>query len=44
MQLITFYGCISTKMIPEKAINTQLHNTAYAMDVQDIAGSIAKVK
>ena len=44
MQLVLSMGCIKYKMIPEEAINATTLNTAYAMDVQDVAGSIAKGK
>lgn len=44
MQLVLSMGSIKYKMIPEEAINATTLNTAYAMDVQDVAGSIAKGK
>jgi imidazolonepropionase len=44
MQLILSMGCIKYKMIPEEAINATTINSAYAMGISDIAGSIAKGK
>lgn len=44
MQLILSMGCIKYKMLPEEAINAVTINSAYAMGVSDIAGSIAKGK
>ena len=44
MQLILSMGCIKYKMTPEEAINATTINSAYAMGVSDIAGSIAKGK
>ena len=44
MQLILSMGCIKYKMLPEEAINATTINSAYAMGVSDIAGSIAKGK
>ena len=44
MQLILSMGCVNYKMLPEEAINATTINSAYAMGVSDIAGSIAKGK
>jgi imidazolonepropionase len=44
MQLILSMGCVNYKMLPEEAINAITINSAYAMGVSDIAGSIAKGK
>jgi imidazolonepropionase len=44
MQLILSMGCIKYKMVPEEAINAVTLNSAYAMGISDIAGSIAKGK
>lgn len=44
MQLILSMGCIKYKMIPEEAINATTINSAYAMGISDIVGSIAKGK
>ncbi|MCL2290071.1 MAG: imidazolonepropionase [Bacteroidetes bacterium] len=44
MQLILSMGCIKYKMLPEEAINATTINSAYAMGISDIAGSIAKGK
>jgi len=44
MQLILSMGCIKYKMTPEEALNAVTINSAYAMGVSDIAGSIAKGK
>ena len=41
MQLILSMGCIMYRMTPEEAINATTLNTAYAMGVSDILGSIA---
>ncbi len=41
MQLILSMGCIKYKMLPEEAINSVTLNSAYAMGVSDILGSIA---
>lgn len=41
MQLILSMGCIKYKMLPEEAINAVTLNSAYAMGVSDILGSIA---
>jgi len=44
MQLILSMGCIKYKMLPEEALNATTINSAYAMGIRDIAGSIAKGK
>lgn len=44
MQFILSMGCIKYKMLPEEAINATTINSAYAMDVNEMAGSIAKGK
>jgi len=44
MQLILSMGCIKYKMLPEEALNATTINSAYAMGISDIAGSIAKGK
>jgi len=44
MQLILSMGCIKYKMVPEEALNATTLNSAYAMGISDIAGSIAKGK
>ena len=44
MQLILSMGCIKYKMIPEEALNATTINSAYAMGISDIAGSITKGK
>ncbi|MDD4210594.1 MAG: imidazolonepropionase [Bacteroidales bacterium] len=44
MQLILSMACINYRMLPEEAINATTLNTAYAMDVSEILGSIARGK
>ena len=44
MQLILSMGCIKYKMTPEEALNAVTINSAYAMGISDIAGSIARGK
>jgi imidazolonepropionase len=44
MQLILSMGCIKYKMLPEEGINATTLNSAYAMGISDIVGSIAKGK
>ncbi|MEA3503650.1 MAG: imidazolonepropionase [Bacteroidota bacterium] len=44
MQLIVSMASILYKMTPQEAINATTINTAYAMGVEDILGSIAKGK
>lgn len=41
MQLILSMGCIKYKMLPEEAINAVTLNSAYAMGVSDMLGTIA---
>lgn len=44
MQLILSMACILYKLLPEEAINATTLNTAYAMGISDILGSITKGK
>ncbi|MDR1113197.1 MAG: imidazolonepropionase [Bacteroidales bacterium] len=44
MQLVLSMGCIKYKMLPEEALNAVTINTAYALDLSDRLGSIAKGK
>jgi imidazolonepropionase len=44
MQLILSMGCIKYKMLPEEALNAVTLNSAYAMGVNDILGTITKGK
>ena len=44
MPFILSLACIRMKMTPEEAINAATINGAYAMEVQDIHGSITKGK
>ena len=44
MNFITSFGCIKYKMLPEEVINATTINTAYAMGVDDILGTITKGK
>ena len=44
MKLILSFACVNYKLLPEEAINATTINTAYAMGVSDIAGSITKNK
>ncbi len=44
MKLMTSFGCVNYKMTAEEVINATTLNTAYAMGVSDITGSIAKGK
>ena len=44
MKFILSLGCINYKMTPNEVINATTKNTAYAMGVEDIAGSIARGK
>ncbi len=44
MQLIMSFGCIKLRMLPEEVIHAVTINGAYAMGVEDEAGSIAKGK
>lgn len=41
MKFIMSLGCINYKMLPEEVINAVTINSAYAMGISDIAGSIA---
>ena len=41
MNFVTALSCIQMKMLPEEAINAATINGAYAMEVQDQAGSIS---
>ena len=41
MKFIMSLGCINYKMLPEEVINTTTLNSAYAMGVEEEAGSIA---
>ncbi len=44
MQLILSMGCIKYKMLPEEALNAVTLNSAYAMGINDILGTITKGK
>ena len=44
MKFMMSLACINHKMLPEEAIHATTINTAYAMGVSDIVGSIAKGK
>jgi imidazolonepropionase len=44
MQFIMSLACIEYKLLPEEAINATTINTAYAMDLSEKLGSIAKGK
>lgn len=44
MQLIMSLACIRYRLTPEEALNATTLNTAYAMGVSDIVGSITKGK
>lgn len=44
MQFILSMGCIKYKMLPEEVFNATTINTAYAMGVEDILGTITKGK
>ncbi|MDD2636829.1 MAG: imidazolonepropionase [Bacteroidales bacterium] len=44
MKLMMSFACVNYKMLPEEAINATTINTAYAMGVSDIVGSITKGK
>lgn len=41
MKLIMSFGCVNYKMLPEEVINATTINSAYAMGVEEEAGSIA---
>lgn len=44
MKFVMSLGCVIMKMTPEEAINATTINSAYAMGVSDIVGSIARGK
>ncbi len=44
MKFVMSLGCINYKMTPEEVINATTINTAYAMGISDVAGSIARGK
>jgi imidazolonepropionase len=44
MKFIQSLGCIKYKMLPEEVINATTINTAYAMGISDMVGSIARGK
>lgn len=44
MQFILSMACVKYRLLPEEALNATTLNTAYAMGVSDIVGSIAKGK
>ena len=44
MKLIMSFGCVKLRMTPEEVINAVTINSAYAMGISDIVGSIAKGK
>ncbi len=44
MNFILSQACINLRMLPEEAINAVTLNSAYAMGVEDEAGSIARGK
>lgn len=44
MKFIMSLGCINYKMLPEEVIHATTINSAYAMGVSDVCGSIAKGK
>lgn len=41
MQLVCSMGCVNYKMVTEEVLNATTINTAYAMGVSDVVGSIA---
>ena len=41
MNLVVAMSCIQMKMLPEEAINAATINGAYAMEIEQMAGSIA---
>ena len=41
MKLVMSFGCVNYKMLPEEVINATTLNSAYAMGVEEEAGSIA---
>lgn len=44
MQLILSFACVNYRMLPEEAINATTINSAYAMDLSETHGSIARGK
>ena len=44
MNFIVALSCIQMKMLPEEAINAATINAAYAMQIEDLVGSITKGK
>lgn len=44
MKLMMSFACVNYKMLPEEAIHAATINSAYAMGVSDIAGSISRGK
>ncbi|HOZ30735.1 MAG TPA: imidazolonepropionase [Bacteroidales bacterium] len=44
MKLMMSFACVNYKMLPEEAIHAATINSAYAMGVSDIAGSILRGK
>ena len=44
MKFMQSLGCINYKMLPEEVINATTINTAYAIDLSDMLGSIARGK
>jgi len=44
MQFVSSLGCIKYKLLPNEVINATTINTAYAMGISDLVGSIAKGK
>ncbi len=44
MKLMMSFGCVNHRMLPEEVIYATTINSAYAMGVSDIVGSIAKGK
>lgn len=44
MKLVMSFACVNYKLLPEEAIHATTINTAYAMGVSDIVGSISKGK
>ena len=44
MKLMMSFACVNYKMLPEEAIHATTINTAYAMGVSDIVGSISRGK
>ncbi|MDD2199569.1 MAG: amidohydrolase family protein, partial [Bacteroidales bacterium] len=41
MKLMMSFACVNYKMLPQEALNAVTINSAYAMGVSDIVGSIA---